>query len=145
MVAASSLALLATLLIANTVLERLPHVQDSITYLFQAQTLAQGGLTAAAPALPEFFEQEFLLVRDGHWYGKYSPGFPALLALGVLLKQPWLVNPILATLTIPLLYGLGVSLYGRGLGRLAIVLVLFSPFFLFMSGSMMAHPAEPSE
>jgi 4-amino-4-deoxy-L-arabinose transferase-like glycosyltransferase len=37
---------------------------------------------------------------------------------------------------------LGKGLYGRATGLLAITLALFSPFFLFMSGSMMAHPAE---
>jgi 4-amino-4-deoxy-L-arabinose transferase-like glycosyltransferase len=139
---AAFLALMAALFVASDVLERVPHVQDSITYLFQAQTMAGGRLTAPAPALPEFFEQEFLLVRDGRWYGKYSPGFPAVLALGVLLKQSWLINPILAMLTIPLIYGLGLLLFGPAIGRLGALLALASPFFLLMSGSMMAHPAE---
>ena len=43
-------------------LARVPHVQDSLTYLFQAQTLAAGKLWAPAPPLPDFFAQEFLLV-----------------------------------------------------------------------------------
>ncbi|HEX6383957.1 MAG TPA: hypothetical protein VF177_04735, partial [Anaerolineae bacterium] len=33
---------------------RIPHVQDSVTYLFQAQTLAGGRLAAPAPSLPDF-------------------------------------------------------------------------------------------
>ena len=132
----------ATLFIASDVLERIPHVQDSVTYLFQAQTLAGGRLWAPAPPLPDFFEQEFLLVRDGRWFGKYPPGFPALLAIGVWLKLHWLINPLLATLTVPLLYVLGAELYDRRTALLAVALGLTSPFFLFMSGSTMAHPAE---
>jgi 4-amino-4-deoxy-L-arabinose transferase-like glycosyltransferase len=142
-VALIALAVLAiTVYIAGNVLERMPHVQDSITYLFQAQILARGKLWASAPPLPDFFEHEFLLVRNGRWFGHYPPGFPAVLAIGVWLGQPWLINPLLAALTVPLLYWLGKGLYGRATGLLAITLALFSPFFLFMSGSMMAHPAE---
>ena len=113
-----------------------------VAYLCQAQTLARGRLWAPAPAEPTFFEQEFLLVRDGRWFGKYPPGYPLVLALGVLAGKPWLVNPILAALTVLLLYLLRQGLYGRATGQVAILLMLTSPLFLFMSSSMMAHTAE---
>ncbi len=128
--------------IAGDVLARVPHVQDSLTYLFQAQILVRGELWAPAPSLPEFFEQEFLLVQDSRWFSKYPPGYPAVLALGVLLKAPWLINPLLATLTVPLLYQLGRRLYNGRLALLAAGLMTLSPFFLFLSGSQMAHAAE---
>ena len=128
--------------IASDVLARVPHVQDSLTYLFQANTIAQGDLWVTAPTLPQFFEQEFLLVQDGRWFGKYPVGYPAVLAIGVLLKAPWLVNPILATLTVPLLYQLGRRLYNGRIGLFAAGLMTLSPFFLFLSGSHMAHAAE---
>jgi 4-amino-4-deoxy-L-arabinose transferase-like glycosyltransferase len=131
-----------TLHIASDVLARVPHVQDSLTYLFQAQTLARGELWADAPPLPEFFTQEFLLVQDGRWFGKYTPGFPFILALGVLLNAPWLINPLLATLTVPLLYQLGRRLYNGRIALIAAGLRSLSPFFLFLSGSHMAHAAE---
>lgn len=139
----------ASLHIAVNVLDGIPHVQDSVTYLFQAQTLARGALTAPAPPLAEpdataHFAQEFLLVRDGRWFGKYPPGYPALLALGVLAGAPWLVNPLLAAMTVALVYALARQLYGRGpwLPALAATLLAASPFFLVMSGSLMAHPGE---
>ena len=144
-----------TLYIASDVLARVPHVQDSLTYLFQAQTMARGELWAEAPPLPQFFEQEFLLVQNGHfdlrpgsplsagrWFGKYPPGYPIILAIGVLLNAPWLVNPLLAALTVPLIYQLGRRM---GNGRTALIaagLMTLSPFFLFLSGSLMAHAAE---
>jgi len=149
-----------------------PHIQDSVTYLFQAQTLARGALTAPAPPLAAadataHFDQEFLLVRDGRWFGKYPPGWPALLALGVVVDAPWLVNPLLAALSVALLYQLGIRSKGAGGRRsggakkspyvthhsslttdplntdlLTPLLLSTSPFFLIMSGSLMAHPAE---
>lgn len=130
------------LLIASRVLERVPHVQDSVTYLFQAQTLARGSLAAPAPPMPDFFAQEFLLVRQGKWFGKYPPGFPLLLAVGVRLGVPWLVNPLLAALSLALLFQLGRLLYGRDVGVITAVLALTSPFFVIMTGSYMAHVAE---
>ena len=128
--------------IASDVLAQVPHVQDSLTYLFQAKTLAQGKLWAPAPLLPEFFKQEFLLVQDGRWFGKYPPGYPAILAIGVLLKAPWLINPLLATLTVPLLYQVGRKMVTARIGLLAAGFMTLSPFFLFLSGSQMAHAAE---
>ena len=128
--------------IASDVLARVPHVQDSLTYLFQAKTMAQGDLWVASPALPQFFEQEFLLVQDGRWFGKYPPGYPLILAIGVLLKASWLINPLLASLTVPLIYQLGRWLYNGRIGLLAAGLLSLSPFFLFLSGSHMAHAAE---
>jgi 4-amino-4-deoxy-L-arabinose transferase-like glycosyltransferase len=136
------LLFVAAAYIATHVLERIPHVQDSITYLFQAQLLAKGKLWANVPAMPDFFAQEFLTVRNGRWSGQYPPGFPAVLAAGVLLGQPWLVNPILAALTMILLTLLGKALYGRSTTLIALILALTSPFLLFMSGGLMAHPAE---
>ena len=159
------LAFALALHVSVDVLERLPHIQDSVTYLFQAQTLARGALTAPAPPLAAaeataHFEQEFLLVRDGRWFGKYPPGWPALLALGVLVDAPWLVNPLLAAVSVALLLQLGIRNYELGIQRqhtthrsplttdllitalLTTVLLSTSPFFLVMSGSLMAHPAE---
>jgi 4-amino-4-deoxy-L-arabinose transferase-like glycosyltransferase len=131
-----------SLFIAGDLLGGIPHVQDSITYRFQAQTLARGHLTAPAPSEPAAFEQEFLLVGEGRWFGKYPPGYPALLAIGELLGLAWLVNPLLATLTTALLFLLGRCWYGQRVGLLAAFLATVSPFFLIMSATYMAHAAE---
>jgi 4-amino-4-deoxy-L-arabinose transferase-like glycosyltransferase len=131
-----------TLWLAVDELERVPHVQDSITFLFQAQTLAEGALWAPEPPQPEAFKQEFLTVWDGKWFGQYPPGYPLVLAVGVLSGAPWLVNPLLALLSSALLIKLGMLLYRPSTGLLAGGLALVSPFFLFLSGSLMVHAAE---
>ncbi len=131
-----------TLWLAVDELKHVPHVQDSITFLFQAQTLAEGSLWAPQPPQPEAFRQEFLTVWDGKWFGQYPPGYPLVLAVGVLTGAPWLVNPLLAVLSSVLLIKLGMLLYRPSTGLLAGGLATLSPFFLFLSGSLMVHAAE---
>src|SRR3712207_7964938 len=53
---------------------------------------------------PEFFAIPFIMTRDGLWFGKYPPGYPPVLALGVLVDRPWLVNPTLAALAVGLVF-----------------------------------------
>ncbi|MGD2078522.1 MAG: glycosyltransferase family 39 protein, partial [Chloroflexota bacterium] len=131
-----------SLFIGSDLLGGIPHVQDSITYRFQAQTLARGRLAAPAPPEPAAFEQEFMLVQDGRWFGKYPPGYPLLLAIGELLGLASLVNPLLATLSVALIFTLGAHWYRQSVGLLAAFLAAISPFFLITSGNFMAHAAE---
>ena len=131
--------MLAAAWVATAVFDRLPHVEDEVAYLFQARTIAAGRFVADAPALPEFFEMPFIIVRDGRWFGKYTPGYPAVLALGVLAGQPWLVNPLFGALSVGLVYLAGRRLYGTPTGLLAAALMAASPFFLLQAGSWMSH------
>ncbi len=135
------LALLAAAWVATAIFDRLPHVEDDVAFLFQARTLASGRLLAPAPALPQFFEIPFTVQRDGFWYGKYPPGYPAVLALGVLAGQPWLVEPICGAIAVGLVYLLGRHLYGPWVGLLGAGLTAASPFFLLQAGSFMSHAA----
>lgn len=132
-------ALASTLYVADVVLQRMPHVQDSVAYLFQAKTFALGRLWVPTPALPEFFQHEFIVMKDGRWFSKYPPGWPMLLTLGVLAGAPWAVDPICGALSIYVIYRLGAEIYRPRVGLVAAALGVVSPFFLFLSASMMAH------
>ncbi len=125
--------------VATGVFDRVPHLEDEVTFLFQARTIAAGRLLAPAPTRPEFFEIPFTLTRDGQWFGKYPPGYPAVLALGVLAGQPWLLNPAAAALCVGLTYLAGRRLYGPTTGLLAAALLTSSPLFLLHAGSFMSH------
>jgi 4-amino-4-deoxy-L-arabinose transferase-like glycosyltransferase len=83
-----------------------------------------------------------VLDYQGQRFGKYPPGWPALLAIGVLTGTPWLVNPVLAALALYLVYRLGHTLYDRQTGLLAAALGLLSPLFLVLSGSFLSHLAS---
>lgn len=137
--ALSAIVVAATGTIADLLLERLPHVQDSVGYLFQAKLSAGGALWSPLPTYPEFFEHEFVVMNDDRWFAKYPPGFPALLALGVVMGAHWIVNPLAAGCSVLALYVLGARTVSRGVGLLAALLLALSPFFLFLSGELMAH------
>ncbi len=134
--------LVVTGLLAWFVWERMPHIDDSIAYLFQAKYLSLGRLWLPRPADPDSFGVAHLLVDGPRWYGKFFPGWPAVLALGVLVHLPWLVNPVLATISILLAHRLVRRHYGVGTAHAAVLLLAVSPWFLFMSASFMAHTAS---
>lgn len=140
-VLAAGTGLVLAALIASSLLGRIPHIQDDMAFLFQAKILALGRLWAPAPSLLQVFNDEHLLVYHGHWFSKFLPGWPLLLAAGVVLGAPWLVNPALAAAVLLLLYLIGREVYGSPTALLATLLTLSSPFFLEMAGSFMAHTA----
>lgn len=133
------LAALSTSAVAYFAFERLPHLEDEVAYLFQAKTMAMGRLTVPSPAHPEAFWTPFVLDHQGQRFGKYPPGWPAVLSLGGLVQAPWLVNPLLAALSLYLVYRLGKTLYDERTGLWAAALGLTSPLFLVLSSSFLSH------
>jgi hypothetical protein len=65
-----------------------------------------------------------------------------MLMMGILIDAPWIVNPLLGSLTVILIYFLGVELYGKTIGRLSAILGALSPFILFMSSEFMNHASS---
>jgi 4-amino-4-deoxy-L-arabinose transferase-like glycosyltransferase len=109
--------------------------------LFQAKVFALGQAYVPAPSEPQCFNAPFVLDYAGKRFGKYPPGWPALLALGVIMGQPWWVNAACTALSLALTFRLGTETNSRAVGLLAAALAVTSPFLLLLSGSMMAHPA----
>jgi 4-amino-4-deoxy-L-arabinose transferase-like glycosyltransferase len=136
------LAFASTAAVAIFAFERVPHLEDEVAYLFQAKTMALGRLTVPSPAEPGAFWTPFVLDHDGQRFGKYPPGWPAVLALGVLAGVPWAVNPLLAALCTYLLYRLGRDAYDERVGLLAAAWGLASPLFLVLGGSFLSHLAS---
>lgn len=132
----------ATAVISTQLLQRIPHVQDSVAYLWQAKMYATGHLWEPIPPLKSFFTEEFIPMVHGRWFSKYPPGWPVLLTLGVLAHAAWLVNPLLSGINLLLVYLIGKEVYGRGTALLATLLLLISPFFLFLGASFMAHTSS---
>lgn len=131
--------LFTTGVITYTVLDHIPHVQDSIAQLFQAKIFKTGKLYAPLPPHKEFFDYTNV-INDTKWYSQYPPGHPLLLMLGLFIGAPWLVGPLLGTLSLLLFFLLVKTTYNdhRTL-YLSCALIFFSPFFLFMSSNHMNH------
>ncbi len=138
---ASAFVLIFCSLFNTLVFEHVPHIHDEIAYLFQAKIFRSGRLFASSPCAREFFDFTHV-INNGRWYSIYPPGFPFLLLIGLMLKAPWLINPLLAALAVGLFYFLGKELYDRPTGILAALLGAASIWLLVMSSTMMSHTAS---
>lgn len=116
-----------------------PHITDEVAYFLHARFLADGVLRLPAPPVREAFEIYLMQFQDGNWYASTPPGWPAVLAVGIRLGVPWLVNPLLGGVNILLTYAFVKGLYGRPVARAAVLLLAVSPWFLFLSMSYMNH------
>jgi 4-amino-4-deoxy-L-arabinose transferase-like glycosyltransferase len=136
----SLLAVAATYWVSGRYFERMPHLEDEMAYVWQAQVMARGQIMVPSPPNPKSFLYPFVVDYRGQRFGKYPLGWPALLSIGVRLGQRDLVNPLLAGLGLWLIYCLGKRTFGETVGLLAGVLTLTSPFFLVNSASLLSHP-----
>ncbi len=137
----AGLVLVATAGFAYFELDHTPRVHDEMVYQFQARLFQSGRLYAPSPACPRSFDFSHM-VNNGRWYGQYPPGYPLMLLLGLLFGAPWLLNPVLAGLSIILLYRLGREIYGRAVGIWAALLGTVSIWLLLMSSTMMSHTSS---
>lgn len=128
-----------TALIADVVFEHVAHLEDEVAYFFQAQVFSTGRAYVSSPEQPNCFFAPFVVDHEGRRFGKYPPGWPALLAVGVLLGQPWWVNSCCAALAVALVFRLSSDLHGAACGALAAGLAVLSPFLLLLSASLMSH------
>ena len=138
---ASSFVLIFCSLFSTFVFERVPHVNDENAYLFQAKLFQSGRLSAPSPCGRDFFDFPHI-INNGKWYSIYPPGFPLLLAVGLVIRAPWLINPVLAALSVFALFLLGREIYGRLVGIIAALLAAVSPWFLLMSSTIMSHTSS---
>ncbi len=123
------------------ILDHTPRINDEIAYNFQAKIFLSGRLYAPSPSSSGSFDFPHI-VNNGRWYAQYPPGFPALMLIGLLLKAPWLLNPILAGLSIFLFYFLGREMYSRKVGIIASFLGSLSIWHLVLSSTMMSHTSS---
>jgi hypothetical protein len=122
------------------VLERMPHIDDSVSNLFQAKYFAQGRLFLPAPPDTASFQVDQTVVDSGKWYGYAFPGWPAVLAVGVLAGMPWIVNPLLGGITILLGHAFIRRRLDRATANTAVLMLAVSPWLIFMSAEFMPHP-----
>lgn len=122
---------------------------DESAYIFQARIFSAGQLTAEAPitkaidhgASPEDFRIQHHIIIGDRWFGKYPPGWPAILAIGIALHAAWLVNPLLGLLILVITYKTAALVFDRDTARLAGMILVASPFFLLNCLDFMSHTA----
>lgn len=137
-VAAANLAL--ALVVLFTALQDFPNSGDEYAYLVSAEIFSRGRTSVPSPPLPRFFDVMHV-VNDGKFYGKYPPGWPLLLAVGVFFGVPWIVNPLLGVATVFAVHGLARRLFSVEAANASALSLLGSPFLVFNSASYFSHPA----
>ncbi|MFZ5912355.1 MAG: hypothetical protein ACOYYU_20310 [Chloroflexota bacterium] len=135
----SVVAAFAVYFVSDRVYERMPHFEDEMAYVWQAQAIAGGRMALPSPPQPKSFLTPFVIDYHGQRFGKYPPGWPAALALGIATGLRDWVNPALAGLGIWLLYLLAKRITSPTIGLLAVILMLTSPMFWLLSGSLLSH------
>ena len=124
--------------------ERHPHLGDEIAYLYHARYLATGVLTMPVPTPLEAFDLDLFDHDATRWWASPPVGWPLVLAIGVLFKADWLVNPLLAGVCVFLSFLLVRELYDRRTARLTAFLLALSPWHALVGMSYMTHTASLS-
>ncbi len=136
------MAFTAIAILSAQIFEYVPHSEDEVAYIFQAKLYAQNRLAVPTPPLDSAFWSPFIVDYQGWRFGNKPPGWSALLSLGVRVGSPWLVNAVLAVLTLALIAKLGQNFYNSTTGLLGAGLALITPGFLFLSSSLLSHTAS---
>jgi len=115
-----------------------PTTADEIAQLWHARILLEGRLAMAPDPNPEFFAVDNI-IDSPRWMSQFPIGGPAILAIGVLTRAAWLLNPILTALTALNVYWFSQRAYGEPTARVAGALVIASPMMLLLGGTQMNH------
>lgn len=111
---------------------------DEYSYRFQGSIFASGHVSAPAPAVPVFFEHH--IMAGGRWLTMFPPGWPAVLAVASAAGLAPVVNVLLGALTLAIVFRIARRLYSEQEARLALFLMLFSPYFFGNCLGEMSHP-----
>jgi hypothetical protein len=139
-IAVSVVNLTLTLATEFATIHNFPNSGDEYSYLISAELFSRGKLSVPSPTFPRFFDV-YYFINDGRFFGKYPPGWPALLAIGVRTGTPWLVNPLLGVAAILMIYGITRRFASQTAANIACLICLGNPYLIFNSASYYSHPA----
>jgi len=138
----AALVLAGALGLRHLVLLDAPVADDESTYVFIARTLLAGRVANPSPGDVAFFRNQFVVLDDASWYGKYPLGHPAALALGEALGLRALVVPLLSAASFALTFAVGRRVLAEREALLGTLLLLLSPQFLFTGATQLSQPAS---
>jgi hypothetical protein len=134
-VIAATVAIAGAAFVSYALIDKVAIIDDERAYLFEANLFLHGRV--ADPGLPAAFRNQMFITHP-IVAAKYAPGNSALLALGLLVHQPWIVDPLLAGVTAIATYAFVKTAFGRKQAMLAAALVAVSPFVWCTDGTVMA-------
>lgn len=132
--------LLLTLVVQQVCLRNFQNSGDEYAYALSAEIFSRGKLSVPPPQPPDAWTP--LQVLKGRAFtGKYPPGWPLLLSIGMLAGLPFLVNPLLSAATVVVIGRMAREHLSPAAASRTILLMLANPFLLFTSASYFSHTA----
>ncbi len=119
-------------------LDGIPHVSDEVVYTLQARLFAHGMRTGPPADVSSMMTYPFW-VTGPESRAAFPVGWPLLLAVGERLRLAWMVNPILAGLSVVLTYRVGRPLVGARAALLGCIVVAVCPALVLLGASRMSH------
>ncbi|MBD3277576.1 MAG: hypothetical protein GF388_04685, partial [Candidatus Aegiribacteria sp.] len=147
----SSAAFLAALMIplalfsvwmAYVPFEGIPKGGDEAAYYFQSKIYASGRMAAPVPEVENpraQFPFRHFIFRDGKWFIVYTPFHSLLMSPFTAAGAAPLLGPLEGLLSVLGIYLLIRLWTNETLARICLILLVLSPFFLFMTTTFMAH------
>jgi len=137
-IAISLVGLCIPLLVRWHLLQGADIADDESAYRFMAELVASGRLYAESPPMKLFFDRAFM-INDGKFYSQYFIGWPALLAPGVAVGAPWLMNPLYSALTVPPTFLTLRRLGGRRCAAIGAMVFISAPLLQFGAATQLSH------
>ncbi len=122
--------------------EGIPKGGDEVAYYFQSKIYAAGHLAAPAPDVDNpmaYFPFRHFIFRNNKWFIVYTPFHSLLMAPFTAADAAPLLGPLEGLLSLLGIFLLIRLWTGEVMARISVVLLLLSPFFLFMTTTFMAH------
>lgn len=123
-------------------LEGIPKGGDEAAYYFQSKIYAAGELAAPVPAVDNpmaYFPFRHFIFRNNMWFIVYTPLHSLLMAPFTAAGAAPMLGPLEGLLSLLGIFLLIRLWTGEAMARISVILLLLSPFFLFMTTTFMAH------
>jgi hypothetical protein len=132
------LAFLGSMLVSMRVFSSGRITADEGSYVFQAGNFLDGEWRREPQGLGEMLKFDMIVLdKERGWFSRYAPGHAIWLIPGVALGWPQLMTALAAGISCASGVVISVRL---GLPRLLLpVMLLMSPFFLFLHGTLLSH------
>jgi hypothetical protein len=131
-------AMLLALFVALVPLGGMAHVTDEVAYTLQARLFSHGLRVGPAFPAPSMLDYPFW-VSAPQSYSPFPPGWPALLAVGVGVGAPWVVNVLLVGFFPMIVWLLAREVMGAREAGIATVVAAVSPQVALLAGSRMSQ------
>jgi hypothetical protein len=130
---------LLVMLFRFAILQDAAVADDESTYVFIARTLLAGRVVNPLPSDQSFFSNQFIVMNEHGWFGKYPIGHPLILAIGELIGTRLIIGPLMTALSLLFTYFIGKKMFGTKTGVLAALLLSISPHFLLTGATLLSQ------